>query len=415
MEKRVELWYTHYIVRNAYKDVDTLKKFLAIFLICALLPVSALANTGFSDVQIMDWHYPYVQAMVSNGLISGYIDGAFVPAGMLTQGEFLTLIARTFYPGVLSYSADGKHWASNAYNAAVTQGIVWADDFLKVDANTLGATIDRKTVCVLFDRVMTYVCHTKPLDTRVYLNQVKDIYSIDEAYRDSVLQAYARGITSGYTDGYFRPDRTLTRAEVCVMLTRAAGLKVVEAPSAPEQSPTAKATWYYKGDNADKRIRIFGTAETNKYENEAAAKVNMVEVCVPVWRLNKTTGVKTASEQFFWIHKALAEDIVKIFTEIYNDPTRFPIYEIGGYNWRSNLNISEHNSGIALDINANENYQIYPDGTIGAGSYWKPYEDPHSIPEDSIVVKTFEKYGFSWGGNSWKSNNDYMHFSYLGR
>ena len=49
------------------------------------------------------------------------------------------------------------------------------------------------------------------------------------------------------------------------------------------------------------------------------------------------------------------------------------------------------------------------------GEYWKPGEDPHSIEEGGIVVSTFEKYGFSWGGNSWQSNKDYMHFSYLGR
>ena len=67
----------------------------------------------------------------------------------------------------------------------------------------------------------------------------------------------------------------------------------------------------------------------------------------------------------------------------------------------------------ALDINPNENYQCKNDGTAIVGKYWKPNEDPYSIPSDGIVVKTFEKYGFRWGG-TFRNSKDYMHFSYFG-
>ncbi len=385
-----------------------MKKVLCIFLSLLLLSVQAAAAKSFSDVSEGDWHYPYIQAMVKKDLISGYEDGTFQPSGTLTQGEFLTLVARTFYPGTLAKAKGGRHWATNAYNAAMQSGILWADEFLELDADSLGAPIDRKTVCVLFDRVMQTVCDADALKTDGYANDIEDYSEIGKQYRSGILQCYARGIVSGYDDGYFRPDRTLTRAEACVMLTRAAGLSV-------QTKPQPTPNWYKKGDNPDKRIRIFGTDEVNKYENKAAAEANIVEVCVPVWRMHRITGEKTESKQYFQINQALAEDAVKIFTEIFNDPTQFPIYEIGGYSWRGDINNSEHNSGLAIDINAKENYQIFPNGNIGAGEYWKPGEDPHSIEEGGIVVSTFEKYGFSWGGNSWQSNKDYMHFSYLGR
>ncbi len=389
--------------------VDRVKKTICVLLAVAMLGISAAAAPKtFSDVKKTDWYYTYIQAMVEKDLISGYEDGTFLPSGTLTQGEFLTLVARTFYPGTLAKAKGGKHWATNAYNAALASGILWADEFLEMDADSLGAPIDRKTVCVLFDRIMQTVCAAKPLNTEGFADKIADYHEIDRQYRSGILQSYARGIVGGYTDGYFRADRTLTRAEACVMLTRAAGLGTTPAPQ-----PTAN--WYKKGDNADKRIRIFGTDAVNKYENEAAARANIVEVSVPVWRLDRLTGKKTAAKQYFQINKALADDAVKIFTEIFNDAAQFPIYEIGGYSWRGDINTSEHNSGLAIDINAKENYQVFPGGAIGAGEYWKPGEDPHSITEDGIVVKTFEKYGFSWGGNSWTSNKDYMHFSYLGR
>lgn len=386
-----------------------MKKGICILLSLCLLGIhAAAAGKTFSDVGAQDWHYPYIQAMVEKGLISGYEDGTFMPSGVLTQGEFLTLVARTFYPGTLANAEGGRHWATNAYNAANQAGILWADEFLEMDADSLAAPIDRKTVCVLLERVMQTVCGEATLSAEGYAKEIADYQQIDVQYRACVLQTYARGIVGGYTDGNFHPDRTLTRAEACVILTRAAGL---QAPTVPQPTPN----WYVKGDNADKRIRIFGTAEVNKYENREAAEKDIVQVRVPVWVLNKSTGEKTASVRYLDINKALADDVVAIFTEIYNDPSQFPIYDVGGYSWRGDINNSEHNSGMAIDINPNENYQIYPNGTIGAGSYWLPGEDPHSIEEDGIVVKTFEKYGFSWGGNSWRSNNDYMHFSYLGR
>ena len=42
---------------------------------------------------------------------------------------------------------------------------------------------------------------------------------------------------------------------------------------------------------------------------------------------------------------ALAEDVKEIFTEIYNDPERFPIHDVGGYAWRGDSATGEHNCG----------------------------------------------------------------------
>ncbi len=382
-----------------------MKKIICALLAAGVLGVSAAAApSSFSDVHRGDWHYDYVKLMANYGIVSGYEDGTFLPSRTLTQGEFLTLLARTFYSGRLYGAESGAHWASEAYNATRSVKLLPEDDFLEIDEDSLDAPIDRKTVSVLFDRIMQRMHSDEALQTDALQGSIADFSVIDPQYADSILRCYARGILSGYTDGTFGPDRTLTRAEASVMLVRAAGFEVTEYWK----------YWYMLGDNYEKRFRIFGTEETDRYENEAAAKANIVRVTVPVWRLNRNTGLKTASTQSFQINKALADDLVKIFTEIFNDPSQFPIYEIGGYSWRGG-NTSEHNSGLAVDINANENYQVYPDGRIGAGSYWKPYEDPFSIPEDGIVVQTFAKYGFSWGGNAWSSNNDYMHFSYLGR
>lgn len=173
------------------------------------------------------------------------------------------------------------------------------------------------------------------------------------------------------------------------------------------------------GENPRKHLLLFGDFDTRRFPSQEAASAGMATITVPVWKLSN--GQKVSSTLSLTIHAALAEDVKQIFTEIYNDPEQFPIADLGGYAWRGDSATGEHNCGTAIDINASQNYQIR-DGQVLAGSYWKPGEDPYSIPENGSVVRIFAEHGWSWGGNAWAwdadpstGNHDYMHFSYMGR
>lgn len=174
-----------------------------------------------------------------------------------------------------------------------------------------------------------------------------------------------------------------------------------------------------QGENVAKHIRLFGDADTRRFSGEAEAKAHMTAVTVPVWRL-KSDGSKVSDTATLTVHAALAHDVEEIFTQIYNDPAQFPIKNLGGYDWRGDKATGEHNTGTAIDINWEENYQI-TDGRIRAGSLWSPGENPYSIEPEGPVVKIFADHGWSWGGNAWAwdtdpatGNHDYMHFSYMG-
>ena len=87
------------------------------------------------------------------------------------------------------------------------------------------------------------------------------------------------------------------------------------------------------------------------------------------------------------------------------------IGEMHGWNWRNvagSLSRSNHSYGIAIDI--------LPKSLGGKATYWQwttnwwniPYEDRYHPPD--TVIKTFEAYGFIWGGK-W-TFFDTMHFEY---
>ena len=174
----------------------------------------------------------------------------------------------------------------------------------------------------------------------------------------------------------------------------------------------------FQGDNARKHILLFGDESKSRFASQEEAAAAMTTVTVPVWQLSG--GEKVSSTLTLSVHAALAEDVKEIFTEIYNDPEHFPIHDVGGYAWRGDSATGEHNCGTAIDINANENYQIR-DGQVLAGSCWEPGTNPRSISPDSSVVRIFAEHGWSWGGDAWayssddsEGYHDYMHFSYMG-
>lgn len=151
-------------------------------------------------------------------------------------------------------------------------------------------------------------------------------------------------------------------------------------------------------------IENFGLPETQE-----EATLLMEDVTVDVWTIQN--GEKVPSQATFTVHKAIAEKVKLIFKEIFEGNEKFPINSIGGYAWRGGK--SEHNYGTAIDINPDQNYCLYTNGTI-VGSFYKPYVNPYSITPFGEVVEIFEKYGFNWGADTWRGNRDYMHFSYCG-
>lgn len=172
------------------------------------------------------------------------------------------------------------------------------------------------------------------------------------------------------------------------------------------------------GYNDAKWHHVYGDSDSG-YSSKTEAASHMVRVTFPIWKLSN--GKKVSSSASILINSAVADEVVQIFTEIYNDPEQFPINSVGGYSWRGDTSSSQHNPGLAIDINPNENYQIRY-GNVVVGSFWDPSTSPYSISEGSSVVRIFAAHGWAWGGDAWagfaspstEGNHDYMHFSYFG-
>ncbi len=336
-------------------------------------------NSPFSDTNDIEIANAY-----KLGIVSGYTDGTFRPDAPVKRQELLKML----------------------------------DNFIHLYQEDYTMTLQQSTQL---------------------LNRFKDKETIAPYAVVSIATAYMAGITQGTDEGMMEPLRETSRNEGIIMAKR-----TLEYMTGSERTRDFSDFWngdwendkngrggrrgsqgesiqvnvdarnplYALGNNPAKRELIFGDASISSYESASEASSHMVSITVDVWKM-RSSGEKYPGKATFRVHENIAESVQLIFAEIYNGQEQFPIKSIGGYSWRSN-GTSEHCFGLAIDINPNENYMINSNGIL-AGSFWKPGEDPYSILENGDVVNAFKKYGFSWGGNAWRSSNDYMHFSYLGQ
>ena len=383
--------------------------FLLIFSI-----ILCLAASAYGDVPEGAWYGGYVGTLSELGVINGYPDGSFRSGDTVTVGQFIKMLA--VIAELTPVTNVGTHWASPNWCALYDANCLGGVDIPNT-AQALDREITRYEMAQLSNNVMLRALGESEVELASPENVITDYNSVPEAYREAVAQVYAKGVITGYEDGSFMGGRTLTRAEAAAVIYRI-GFAGERKPVAEEPEPdnfVSFAQQYADMTKEQRNIALFGSADKSYFTAEDDVSEYIVTVTVPVWRLNTQTGVKTASETTLRVHRLVAEEIVRIFTEIFNDPEQFPISDAGAFRTGDTM---RHAWGCAVDINYDRNCYGYYDGegnlVPSVGSGWFPGEDPFSIMPVGSVVRAFEKYGWGWGGQGYGSGwHDFMHFSIL--
>jgi len=177
--------------------------------------ISFAAQPNFKDTKVTAWYYPYMSKLVDKGGISGYPDNTFRPNSTMTNAEFITTIVGA---AVGKQEKTTKHWASGYMDAAKKNEMIIGDEMKEADWNQ---PITRQKMAVVIGRTMEKVLKEEMLsDIDKFKTELKDYDELCDYCKPYVLQAYGKGIISGYPDGTFGGGKTATRAEVCSMLIR---------------------------------------------------------------------------------------------------------------------------------------------------------------------------------------------------
>lgn len=173
----------------------------------------AVAQT-FNDVE-GHWAEQVISAVVKKGWMAGYADGSFRPDRQLTRSEAIVIAVRAFQPAntaAKSKYADvpASNWAYDSIVRAEAKG--WLSGFgtLRLEP---GRALTRGEAAML-------VANAAGL-TQSRLPQMRflDVPTSNQAA--AAIDAMVRkGWLSGYGDGTFRPDATITRAEWAALMAK---------------------------------------------------------------------------------------------------------------------------------------------------------------------------------------------------
>ncbi|OMF98804.1 Ig-like domain-containing protein [Paenibacillus sp. FSL R7-0337] len=167
----------------------------------------------FSTFTVVLAQDPEVQV---KAYMTGYADGTFKPGNSITRAEAASIIARTFgqsavTAGVLYSDVPAGHWAADAIGQVTRSGIMKGYGGGSFKPNQ---TITRAEMATLLSRLITSA-----------QDQAAGFSDIAGHWAQAAIERMSQaGIISGYEDGSFRPDQTLTRAEAVTIVNRALGI-----------------------------------------------------------------------------------------------------------------------------------------------------------------------------------------------
>ena len=203
------------------------KRILATFLSAVtLISCSSALAADYSDVNHSAWYASYVNKISELNAFSGYEDGTFRPDNQITQEEFIKTVVclicgelnESNAPTVKNtWNSKWSSWAVPYLDKAFELGLITEQDTM---FKLVGIPCNRGEMAKVITRAVEYLKEDSVADTSTYITKLKDYSRMKEEYKPYVLQAYAKGILSGYDDGTFRDDGLLTRAEASSVLVR---------------------------------------------------------------------------------------------------------------------------------------------------------------------------------------------------
>lgn len=149
----------------------------------------------------------------------------------------LSMIPFTAFANETTASDLSGHWAENVITEWMDYGIINGYEDGTIRPNN---KITRAEMTAMLDRVMDY--QTKADNTFSDLS--------DSWYTDVILKANAAGVISGYPDGTVKPDATITRQEAVAMFSRVLSLDTENAPEATFTDNADVADWAKDAVNA---------------------------------------------------------------------------------------------------------------------------------------------------------------------
>ena len=197
--------------------------------------------------------------------IIGYEDGTIRANNSITRAEVATIFFRLltdesrdqYWSETNSYSdVSADEWYNNAVSTLSNAGIItgYPDGTFRPDASITRAEL--ATIAAKFDDLESGICR---------LTDIGGHWA--EQY---IVSAYSKGWVDGYPDGTYRPDNSITRAEVVTLVNHVLERAVDTDGMLDDMitwSDNLPSAWYYEAIQEATNSHDYDRLETEKYED----------------------------------------------------------------------------------------------------------------------------------------------------
>lgn len=226
------------------KRLSFIMAMVMVFSCCFGIFASAANVDDFKDVPADAWYRDYLAYATENGMINGTSTTTFSPNDTMTRGMFIAILGRAFSDGTeigtkFKDVPENKYYYHYVY-WGVNHGVTFGTSDTTFEPNK---KITRQQMATMVGRAINN------LDLKLERRNVADYnYSdgnkIADYAKAGVQTCWEYGLMIGDTNGAFRPQSNVTRAEGTTVLVRLVqGIQRDDnKPVDPEPTPTPTPT-----------------------------------------------------------------------------------------------------------------------------------------------------------------------------
>ena len=194
-----------------------------LLILALLLPAAAMAagTVTFTDVSETFWGYEAIRRCADAGIVNGIGHDLFAPDSTLTYAQYYVILCRALFADQVAAQQaadDGWYDAQTRYLMENLYLRYPVDDHPDRDYSTTGMNsgISRYEMALTMYNIAKnagdYPATAAAVPT--------DLDVLPECYATPVVYCYQRGLLTGYKDGAFHGEDTVTRAQACTVVCR---------------------------------------------------------------------------------------------------------------------------------------------------------------------------------------------------